>query len=722
MGKINQIQNKLSELNGGAFQKLSDSYLLKKGYPQINPIGSVVGSNKVRKGTPDTLVPLPNGKYVFAEYTTQKTEVFGKFKDDLKNCFDEQKTGIPLDKIQEIVFCHTTDLLPAELNFLRTECEKYRVNLNVFGIGAISYDLLEKFPGIAKDYLGVEVDTGQIVLVDEFINLCDKHKLATRLTTSFHFREEEIAQIDKALEENDLIIITGEPGVGKSRFALECCKKFKQKHSSYKVQCIFNRYVDLFQDICVHFSEPGDFLILVDDANRISGFTYIIQRLQDKRDYQRIKVISTVRDYALEKIREIILPYGNGFEIKLSPLSEKQIMQLAEEEYGIKNYRYLERIADISHGNPRIAIMASEVAKEKDTLDSIRDVSELYDKYYESIRKDLLELKNQNILKTAGIAAFFRNIDRSGKKLMKDIEEVFAITNDDFWQAAQELHRMELFDIYENEVVKISNQVLSTYIFYLVFFKEKILDFGLLVTHFFPRFRQSLVEAINPVLNSFNAQAIMETMRPAVDHAWNFLRKEGSEYDFRQLIEVFWYLNETNTLNYVKEQIEKMEPKATEIANIKFEADSSTNSTPLLNILRVFRYSSVENFSIALNLFFEYLTKRTENVPQVLYYLIDEFGFDRDSYSSGFILGKMIIEEMWKRASKGEDSLFSKLFIAVAEKYLHTHFSKVKPGKRDTVNLIDFDLPATPHLLELRKAIWKKLHLLLTLVLNFSQV
>lgn len=171
MGKINQIQNRLQGLNGGEFQKLCDSYLIKKGYHQIYPIGSVVGSNKVRKGTPDTLFLLPDGKYVFAEYTTQKTNVLGKCKDDLKKCFDEKKTGIPVDKIQEIVLCHTTDLLAAELNSLRTECEKYRVNLNVFGIGAISYDLLEKFPGIARDYLGVEVDTGQIVPVDEFIRI-----------------------------------------------------------------------------------------------------------------------------------------------------------------------------------------------------------------------------------------------------------------------------------------------------------------------------------------------------------------------------------------------------------------------------------------------------------------------------------------------------------------------------------------------------------------------
>ena len=62
MAKINQIQNAIKELEGGAFQKLADSYLLRKGYPQINPIGSVAGSNKVRKVTPDTLIPTGDGR------------------------------------------------------------------------------------------------------------------------------------------------------------------------------------------------------------------------------------------------------------------------------------------------------------------------------------------------------------------------------------------------------------------------------------------------------------------------------------------------------------------------------------------------------------------------------------------------------------------------------------------------------------------------------------
>ncbi len=152
MSKINQIQNELRQLSGEAFQKLADAYLHKRGYEQINPLGSVIGADKVRTGTPDTLVPLPNGKYVFAEYTTTESDkIIQKFQKDLKKCFDEAKTQILVNKIQEIVFCHTSMLEPDQERDLREECQKRGVNLNIFGVGPISFDLYQKYPGIARD-------------------------------------------------------------------------------------------------------------------------------------------------------------------------------------------------------------------------------------------------------------------------------------------------------------------------------------------------------------------------------------------------------------------------------------------------------------------------------------------------------------------------------------------------------------------------------------------
>jgi hypothetical protein len=299
MSKINQIQNKLRELDGGRFQKIADAYLHRKGYDRINSLGSLVGSDKVHTGTPDTYIPLPNGKFIFAEHTTtQQDKLCGKIKDDLKKCFDKKRTGIPIDKIEEIVFCHTGTLLPAEIYGLGVECQKRGINLNIFGIDTISQDLHHKYPGIARDFLGVEVDTGQIVTIDEFVAAYNKNALAMPLDTIFHFREEDLKRVLSALESSSLVIVSGRPGVGKSRFALECCTQFAKGYPDYKVRCIYNRGApDLYKDIRVHFAEPGQYLILVDDANRINRLEYVLQLLHDQNETKKFRIIATVRDY-----------------------------------------------------------------------------------------------------------------------------------------------------------------------------------------------------------------------------------------------------------------------------------------------------------------------------------------------------------------------------------------------------------------------------------------
>src|SRR4051812_6201332 len=110
MSKLTQIENRLKEIDPAGFQRLCDAYLHALGYENINPIGLVIGADKVTQGTPDTLFIQSDGKYVFAEYTTQQEKVLGKFKGDLRKCFNSDKTGIPITQISRIIFCHNSRL------------------------------------------------------------------------------------------------------------------------------------------------------------------------------------------------------------------------------------------------------------------------------------------------------------------------------------------------------------------------------------------------------------------------------------------------------------------------------------------------------------------------------------------------------------------------------------------------------------------------------------
>lgn len=708
MSKINQIQNKLRELDGGAFQKLADAYLHKKGYEQINSLGSVIGANKVRKGTPDTLVLLPNGKYLFAEHTTHKDGIYKKFKEDLDKCFDEAKTGIAVEKIDTVVICYTSTLDTSELDLLRKQCQKHGVNnFKNFGIGEISYDLYLNYPGIARDFLGIEVDTGQIVTPDEFVTAYGKNAIATPLSTTFHFREEELAQVLQEIEESNLVVVFGKPGVGKSRFVLECCDRFVADHPEYKVRCIFLRGVDLFEDLRVHFAEPGSYLIFVDDANRVSKFEYFIQLLSDQREDQQIKVIATVRDYALEKVREVSRSYPDWRDLELNPLEEQQIKQLVKDEYDIINPLYSDRIVKIAKGNPRLAIMAAAVAKRENTLESINDVSSLYDEYYRSIRGDLEELGDENILKAAGIVAFFRTVDYSNKEMMGAIEEAFGIPHEVFWKAVRRLDDLEVLDMHENEVVRTSDQVLATYFFYLAFFQERSLDFAALLNHFFPRLQYRLVDVLNPVLNTFDSMKIVEIIRPHVDRAWETYEKAGDEAKLMHFMEVFWFIKKTKTLLYVSNHISNMEAESVDLSKLEIKPSSNLSSPSLLSTLGLFS-SDEDNLRTALELLFKYLTKRPSELSQALYLLTKRLGFEYDSLAYGFIKQQIVIDELWKKVNDGKDQVLSKLFLAVAEHYLQTQFHTTKVNGRSTLNIIEFELQPSTVIIDLRRRIWKR--------------
>ena len=711
MSKLNQIQNAIQELEGGAFQKLAASYLYKKGYTKLNAIGSVIGSNKTKTGTPDVLNRLPNGKYIFQEHTTQKVGALKKFQDDLEKCFDESKTGIPIDEIEEMVLIYPFDFEAREEYSLAQLCQSKGANLNLFGMSQISHDLYLAYPGLAQEFLGVSVDTGQIVPLEDFVTTYNKNVFATPLDTNFFGRESELESLATTLETKQITVIAGHTGAGKSRLALEGCKRFIEANPDFELKCIFNRGVDLFQDLQVYFAQPGKHLIFVDDGNRLTGLDYIFQLLHEPREDRTIKIVITVRDYALEKVTVAARPYGGAAEIRVEELQDEQIAELIEANYNIRNSLYLDRIANISKGNPRLAIMAAQVAERDGTLGSLSDVSELYDTYYASIRQDLESFGNPNVLKVAGIIAFFRNVDSSNNEQMQSIASAFGIEPETFWKSAQTLHELEIVDMYENELVKASDQVLATYLFYLVFFKERTCSISTLLQHFFPSQHHKFADAIYPVLNTFDADKIRSILQPMVGMVWKELEEKEDYKTLLHLARLFWFVEETKTLLYIRKQINDLTPQPLEISKIDFKAASSIEPVSLLGVLRAYQYSSADNLNIALELILDYAKKLPLDLPKVIYLLTEDMGFQHDSYLNRYFIPRAIEDALWKRTQDGTHEFFSRLYLATITKFLHISFH-TNELRGDIVHIYDFELPATPEVLSLRRDMWSHLFIL----------
>lgn len=713
MSKYNDIQNEILKLSGGRFQKLAEALLREMGYKHFNTIGSVYGKDKTRTGTPDTLVTLPNGNYLFAEFTTKESNLFEKLKYDIEKCFDEGKTGISRDQIEKIFLCYTDRLSTDEQNQLNELCKKQDVSLELYNLETISLSLYTNYPRLAHDFLGVQIDTGQIVRPNEFIQLYNNNKLATPIDLNLHFREEEMEKAIEYLEVDDLLILTGSAGVGKTRLALEICKTYQDQNPEFETWCIFKRSVELWEDLKSYFSRSGKFIILVDDANRISRFEYIVDLLLHQRDDQEIRVVATVRDYASQKVRDEAFPLSGFHELKLNPFTDEQIKEIVKEEYHITYHHALQRIVEVSSGNPRLAIMAAALAKEENSLLAINDVSNLYDKYFKSIREELFDKGNrvdsELNLKVAAIISFFKAVDRTNEEMMKEIETAFGISSGEFWEAAIKLHEQEFVDMYEQIAVRIADQVLATYLFYLCFFKEGLIDFSVLIRHLFPRFRGRIVDSLSPVLSAFDYNSITEMLKPEISSLVGQHRSNGETQKILELLNTFWFVDQTETLIFAKKRIDELEEESYEIAEVDFSYDqNSPRSDSILALLRPFANNKKENAQIALELVLEYARKCPSDVPGALRVLIRDYGFSPSSDLQDYAIQHMVADTVWEKTSEGND-LFVNMFLAVSGEYLKTQFETSQMKSNRTLQIIRFYVPLTPTIKNLRSNLWQRI-------------
>lgn len=710
MSKINQIEKAILELEGGKFQKLANSYLHMRGYQNISTTGSVIASDKTRKGTPDTFITQPNGRFIFVEHTTEQNNLEKKINSDLSKCLDVDKHGIPLNEIEEIIFCHTSVLSPDIERPLRAAAAKHGIKISIFGLNTIALDLCQKYPGLARDHLGVDIDKGQIISPAEFVEKSLRNQVSTPLNTTLMFRDNEVSDLVSSLEKEDLVVLSGSAGVGKSRLAIEALNKYKEKHPDFGLYCVVNGGQDLFDDLQVYFKKSGKFLILVDDANRISKFDYVTHLLLNQRADQEIKVISTVRDYASDKILNSSTSVKRWTTRKIEPLKDEQIKEIVKSNYNITNPVFLDRIADISKGNPRLAIMAAKIASKENSLNSIQDVSSLYDQYFQSIRQDLEALGDENIIKVAGAISFFRNVDKTNEEMMSIVSQIFNMSSDDFWNVVKILHSHELVDLYKGEVVKISDQVLATYLFYLHFLKNNPDNFKSLFELTFPQHEGRLRDAIYPCLNSFNPDDVISKIEKSIKEKWMSI--QGDMNLAEKLIHLFWFIFSTDSLLYIKQQIQNLPVETIDPFKINWNEHNISREDRILELLGLFSHAREKtDVSVSIELICDYIEKNQKVALSALSFLTKDFGFTHLSHWRDYQIPKMVIETLHKRSAGGKETLLTKLYIEVANEFLSTKHDSTSGGKR-SITIHSFELLPRPTIFEIRKTIFDDLFLL----------
>lgn len=189
-----------------------------------------------------------------------------------------------------------------------------------------------------------KVSTKQILKLNEFIDVYQYSKFATPLDIDLFGRENEKKEIIEKLNSNNFLIVSGKAGIGKTKIVIESIQNYAKDYN-YEIVCIYNRGADLFEDINTFFQGNKKYLIFIDDVNRIhSALDYLLQVYPEKIANNTFKIIMTVRDYAKEKIIDILSSRKFTFdEIIINKLEKNYIEDIIKKDFKITNSTFADK-------------------------------------------------------------------------------------------------------------------------------------------------------------------------------------------------------------------------------------------------------------------------------------------------------------------------------------------------------------------------------------------
>lgn len=109
-----------------------------------------------------------------------------------------------------------------------TEIVRYasskNIQIELIGLDWIALAICSKYLILAKDVLGIPLDTGQLLTLQAFITEYNNKagKISTPLNNGFLHREIELKEIENNFDNNNILIIAGFAGVGKTKILSTC--------------------------------------------------------------------------------------------------------------------------------------------------------------------------------------------------------------------------------------------------------------------------------------------------------------------------------------------------------------------------------------------------------------------------------------------------------------------------------------------------------------------
>ena len=693
----NDIKDKINHIEQGKFQNLCNKLLYNMGYKNLNQLGSQDTSDKTTPGTPDTYI-IDNGLYISVECTTQKTAIYTKILGDINKCIAEYKK-CKLTKGKIFYFYTSSNLKMHQQKKLRDKCQKENIELDIFPIDRIANMLIYEYPLIAKEFLNIEVDTLQIVSVEEFIKQYNSVPFGVKINDKLLYRDNEKKEIIKSIKENSITLVSGKPGVGKTHLVLDTCTNNKEEFfKEYKIFCIKNRKRELFYDLKKYIKNNEKYLLIVDDINNINGIDQILYFI----DFKNVKIIATVRDYAKIRVIEKIKKYENDTNsyismglININNLEEKELVEILESEKGITNKVWIRKILVISQKNPRLMMMTADVFLKKEFKEDYK-IEEIYSLYFENIIKSISNT-NHNILDALAIISIFNVIDINNEE-HKSMIKTMNITFEEFKNNMKVLNDYEIVDMIDENTAKISEQCLSNYSIYLALIKNKTINLLNAIKIMFPKYSGRLIETLNMLITVFGSQLTEDIIKNSVKEVWNKI--DECNIDKLLYLEAFAVILETEVFRYCLNYIDGLKENKKQLKFEDIGKDKEYCSSNILKLISQFKYSnSLDN---ALQIIEEYIKRDEEIIPEVYKLLANNWSFQDEIYYNKYTIQIKVIKKLIELSQNHTNTNVNILLLKVIKAYLKTNGDYIEQSNKKAIRIVQYNLAECEELRELR--------------------
>jgi len=553
------IEKELEGVNDAFFQDVANAVIAQEYGASLAAPGTVIGKDKTRPGRPDAFFTLPNGQYIVAEHTTlddgRRGSFFDKLGYDLKGCLDFERLGITPDQVDRIVLCSNGRVALKEREALKKHTDPFDIALTIKDIQELAHYLSFEGRAIVKAYMSVPVPGGYLLTRQQFLEQYQKRHVFSPLDTIWVGRYDRVTDLATMIKNEELVVVKGAAGVGKTRMVLEAIGDFLSQNSEHQAFYVLHQAESIENDLLVHIQPDKRYILLLDDANwQLGNLRRSITQLVASAK-GAVKIVATVRDYAKTDVTNHIREM-NSAVFPIDRWDDEMIGQLVHQVCPSIRKEVQDWIVRISAGNPRLAIMAAITVRDHPDANLPPDAGSIYANYFDPIIDQNEVFRQPAALKAMGLIALFHSLDLETKEDKERIAQ-FGCTYDEFLRSMRELHALEFVEVHDDFVVRIAEPTMATYFFYKVFIKERLCSFSDALYRHFETHWWQMRDAFIPANDVFGTGCVLDKVRGDLMGYYNRIRTIP---ETRQtFLKVFGRYFPNEVFQYIIEETQAME-------------------------------------------------------------------------------------------------------------------------------------------------------------------